>query len=65
MGVCPSCGKQVDGLYIVKGMIPQIWFDGDDYEPTGDIEFESDFICPECGGFVAANEDEARRILKG
>jgi len=71
VGVCPSCGKRITNLYIVRKTKQErllLWFDCDYYVPLGEddiLEVEDRFICPRCGNVVATNVDEARRILKG
>jgi predicted RNA-binding Zn-ribbon protein involved in translation (DUF1610 family) len=66
MAVCPSCGKRITHLYIVRRSKQErllLWFDCDYYVSPGDAEVEDSFICPRCGSVVATNVDEARRIL--
>jgi len=61
---CANCGKEFNYLYAHATEYNTYLFDGENYEWRGAYTAEIEYACPECGGTLTMNEEEARRLLK-
>jgi predicted RNA-binding Zn-ribbon protein involved in translation (DUF1610 family) len=67
MPKCPKCGKEIDHLhYHVKELARADFDEGGNYWNWDILDTDYDtveYCCPECGGVLFTNEDEALAFL--